>query len=81
MLDNRPDSRQAFRNLNVKVRQQIPGEISELLSCSFSAFCSWLAEHDQDAFNEAEEIASSNIRVWRDRDDVLRRLWEQVYRR
>lgn len=71
-------SQRQFRDLELELRQ-----IQELkqssLAGSFSAFQHWLETNQPQIIQEARTIAL-DVRLWRDTQDVLRQLWERVYR-
>lgn len=77
-METYADSQQQFQRLKATVKDKLPANRPEL-SRSFSAFCRWLAATDYEAMQQVNAIAS-DIRLWRDSQDVLRQLWEQIYR-
>ncbi len=70
-------SQQQFQELKAQIRQKLPTAPAELAG-SFSAFCQWFAGVDDTLMQKVDRIAM-NVRLWRDSQDVLRQLWEQIY--
>ena len=74
------ESQQRFRKLEAAIRQIEPGDRRGELAGSFGAFHQWLGAAHPEIFKQAQEIAS-DIRLWRDTQDVLRQVWEHIYPR
>lgn len=72
------ESQKKFRQLEDLIRQNKPDDKHSELAGSFSAFQNWLKTYQPEVLLEAAVIAQ-DIRLWRDSQDVLRQLWEQVY--
>ncbi len=78
MVPRTINSQEQFKILVSDLRGIHAGQDAEF-SGSFSAFRRWLEANQPQIVQRAEEIAS-DVRLWRDTQDVLRQLWERAYR-
>ncbi|MAS33643.1 MAG: hypothetical protein CL610_06540 [Anaerolineaceae bacterium] len=73
------DSQTQFRELEIRLRRD-PNLQAVDFSGSFSTFYRWLETHRSDVLQQAEVLAT-DIRLWRDTQDVLQQLWKRIYQR
>ncbi len=76
-MQYRLDSQRLFLALEDAVRFHVHGEESELKG-SFSEFYYWLTQTHPELMAQAETVAL-DIRMWRDKQDVVHRIWERIY--
>jgi hypothetical protein len=76
-MQYRLDSQELFQALEEAVRLRVCGKKGELMG-SFAAFYRWLHRTHPELVEQAETVAL-DIRMWRDKQDVLHRIWERIY--
>ncbi|MBZ0276694.1 MAG: hypothetical protein K8I60_11140 [Anaerolineae bacterium] len=70
-------SQKQFQELEAELNR-IKGEQRYKVAGSFSAFQAWLTTEHPSFIQQARLIAS-DVRQWRDTQDVLRQVWERIY--